>query len=72
VLFGAEGPRVCVVKEEGKVEVRPVKLGRDFGQIIEVITGVGLKDRIIVNPSESFENGSTVSISEPPIDLKKQ
>lgn len=72
VLFGAQGPRVCVVKEDGQVEVRPVKLGRDFGQMIEVITGVELKDRIIANPSESFENGSTVSISEPPSDSKKQ
>ena len=72
VLFGAEGPRVCVVQEDGRVEVRPVKLGRDFGQMIEVLTGVGLKDRVIVNPSGSFENGATVSISESPGDSKKQ
>ena len=64
VLFRPEGPRICVVQEDGTVEIRPVKLGRDFGQMIEVLVGVEAKERVIVNPSESLENGSVVAISE--------
>ncbi len=64
VLFRPEGPRICVVEEGGKVLIRPVKLGRDFGQMIEVLGGVEAEDRVIVNPIESLENGSVVSISE--------
>jgi len=64
VLFRAEGPQIGVVKGDGTVELRTVKLGRDFGQTIEILTGVDLEDRVIVNPSESLESGATVSIKE--------
>jgi RND family efflux transporter MFP subunit len=64
VLFRAEGPEVGVVKADGKVELRNVKLGRDFGQIIEVLSGVGPSDRIILNPSDSLATGATVSVAQ--------
>ena len=64
VLFRAEGPQIGVVQEDGKVELRTVKLGRDFGQTIEILAGVGPEDRVIVNPSESLASGATVSITE--------
>jgi RND family efflux transporter MFP subunit len=65
VLFRAEGPQVGVVQSDGKVEVRGVKLGRDFGQTIEVLVGVAPEDRIIVNPAESLASGAMVSTAEP-------
>lgn len=64
VLFRAEGPQIGVVQEDGKVELRTVKLGRDFGQKIEILAGVGPEDRVILNPSESLSTGATVSITE--------
>jgi RND family efflux transporter MFP subunit len=64
VLFRPEGPRVGVVRPDGKVELRAVKLGRDFGQTIEILTGVTPKDRVIVNPSDSLATGAAVSIAE--------
>jgi len=41
-----------------------VKLGRDFGQTIEVLSGLDAKDRVILNPAESLVSGCTVSIYE--------
>ncbi|MFH1114608.1 MAG: efflux RND transporter periplasmic adaptor subunit [Pseudomonadota bacterium] len=64
VLFRTEGPQIGVVQEDGKVELRTVKLGRDFGQMIEILTGLDLKDRVIVNPADSLASGATVSITE--------
>jgi RND family efflux transporter MFP subunit len=64
VLFRAEGPQIGIVQEDRKVELRTVKLGRDFGQTIEILVGVGPKDRVILNPSESLATGATVSIAE--------
>ena len=64
VLFRAEGPQVCVVQPDGKVDVRSVKLGRDFGQAIEILAGVDTKNRVILNPSESLASGSMVTIAE--------
>ena len=66
ILFRAEGPQIGVVQQDGKVELRTVKLGRDFGQTIEILTGVDSKDRVIVNPSESLASWAAVSISETP------
>jgi RND family efflux transporter MFP subunit len=64
IVFRAEGPQIGVVKEDGKVEVRSVKIGRDFGQTVEILAGVAAQERIIVNPSESLASGGTVAISE--------
>ena len=64
VLFRAEGPQIGVVKDDGKVEVRTVKLGRDFGQVIEIVAGVESKDRVILNPADSLVSGTTVAIKE--------
>ncbi len=63
VLFRPEGPQVGVVKADGKVELRNVKLGRDFGQTIEVLVGVGPSDRVILNPSDSLSTGAAVSVA---------
>ena len=60
VLFRKEGMQVGVVRDDGKVELRSVKLERDFGQRIEILEGVGLNDRVIINPPESLRNGDVV------------
>jgi hypothetical protein len=41
-----------------------VKLGRDFGQTLEILEGVTPADRIILNPADSLRTGSTVRIAE--------
>ena len=60
------------MQEDGKVEVRTVKLGRDFGHAIEILTGVGSTDRVIVNPSASLASGATVSMSQTAKTQKRQ
>lgn len=64
ILFRAEGPQIGVVKEDGKVELRTVKLGRDFGRTLEILNGVDWKDRVIVSPQDSLKSGTTVSVVE--------
>jgi len=64
VLFRAEGPQVGIVQPDGKVELRTVKLGRDFGQTIEILTGVSPSDRVIVNPSDSLATGTAVFVAQ--------
>jgi len=71
VLFRPEGPRVGIVESDGKVSLRSVAIGRDFGQTIEIITGVTPQDRVIVNPSDSLANGMMVTVFEAPQTEKK-
>lgn len=63
ILFRPEGPQVGIVGPGGKVELRTVKLGRDSGQTIEILTGAGPDDRVIVNPSDSLATGNVVSVA---------
>ncbi len=64
VMFRPKGPQVGVVTPDGRVELHSVKLGRDFGRMIEILTGVTSENRVIVNPGESLVSGATVCISE--------
>ncbi len=63
LLFRSEGMQVGVVAEGGRVELRSVKLGRDFGQTVEVLGGVGSNDSVILNPPDSLVGGTTVRIA---------
>lgn len=65
LLFHAEGTLVGVVLPGNTVELRKVKLGRDFGPVLEIIFGVVATDRVILNPSDSLVAGSTVRVIEP-------
>jgi membrane fusion protein, multidrug efflux system len=63
LLFRAEGLQVGVVGPDNKVELRKVEIGRDFGQTVELLSGVGPTDRVIANPSDSLVSGTTVRIA---------
>jgi len=65
LLFRAEGPQVGVVLADGKVELRNLKLGRDFGPTVEILDGVQPSDRVILNPSDSLVSGTSVQVAEP-------
>ena len=63
MLFRGEGPRVGVVNQEGQVNLRPISIGRDFGDTIEILGGLSEADAIIVNPSDSLEEGQKVHVA---------
>jgi membrane fusion protein (multidrug efflux system) len=63
LLFRAEGPQVGVVAGDGKVELRNVSIGRDFGSTIEILQGVTSADRVILNPPDSLVSGTIVRIA---------
>jgi len=61
LLFRSEGLRVGVVKD-GKVTLTAVTPGHDFGDRIEIVSGVTLDDQVIVNPPDSIVSGQAVQI----------
>lgn len=63
LLFRAEGLQVGVVGADGQVDLRSVKVGRDFGKTVEIVAGVGPADRVIVNPSDALVSGTTVRVA---------
>jgi RND family efflux transporter MFP subunit len=63
LLFRGEGARVASVDAQGKVRLRPVNIGRNFGESIELLDGIGPNDRIVLNPSDSLADGDVVSLA---------
>jgi len=67
VLFRAEGLRVGVVREgkngSSTVEMVPVTLGKDFGNEVEITSGITEHDRIIENAPDSLTSGTVVRVT---------
>jgi RND family efflux transporter MFP subunit len=63
LLFRSEGLRVAVVRE-GRVALIPVTIGHDYGQDVELTSGIQTTDSIIVNPSDSIADGQEVHVSK--------
>jgi len=64
LLFRAEGLRVVVVRS-GKAELVPVTPGRDYGETIEIVSGLKGNESVIVNPPDSIVSGQQVQIARP-------
>jgi len=63
MLFRAEGPQVAVVDADHRVRLRKLNIGRDYGATIEVLDGLTVNDQIVVNPSDSLQEGAQVNVS---------
>ena len=61
LIFRSEGLRVGIVKD-GTVVLTPVIPGHDFGNTIEIASGVKANDQVIVNPPDSIVSGQAVQI----------
>jgi RND family efflux transporter MFP subunit len=59
LLFRSEGLRVGVVRN-GHVQLVPVTIGHDLGSAVEVLSGLTVKDAVVVDPSDSLTNGALV------------
>jgi membrane fusion protein, multidrug efflux system len=63
MLFRAEGPRLAVVDENHKIQLRPINIGRDYGTSLEILGGVSTEDNIVINPPDSLQEGQGVNIA---------
>lgn len=64
MLFRAQGPQVAVVDKDDKVRLRSINIGRDFGATLEILGGIEASDQIIINPSDSLEEGQQVHVAK--------
>jgi RND family efflux transporter MFP subunit len=61
LLFRTEGLRVGVVKD-GKVVLTTVTPGHDFGNEIEIVSGLKANDQVVINPPDSLVSAQQVQI----------
>jgi RND family efflux transporter MFP subunit len=61
LVVRSNGPQVAVVGGDGTVHFQLIQLGRDFGDRLEVLSGVHEGDQLVVNPSDSIREGGKVN-----------
>lgn len=62
LIFRKEGLQVGLVRD-GKAEIVPVKISHDYGNAVEIVSGLQPTDAVIVDPSDSLVDGTPVHAS---------
>jgi RND family efflux transporter MFP subunit len=70
LIMRADGMRVAVLDTAGRVNLRPVKIGRNFGNTVELLEGAAATDRLVLNPPDSLAEGDKVAIAPAAKDAK--
>jgi RND family efflux transporter MFP subunit len=63
LLFRAEGLRVGVVRNN-RVQLVPITIGQDYGNAVEVTSGLLPEDQVILDPPDSLTSGTPVRIEQ--------
>jgi RND family efflux transporter MFP subunit len=66
LLFRSEGLRIAAVTDGNHAELRSITVGHDYGNEIEVVSGLTGNESIIVNPPDSIVSGEEVRIVNQP------
>ena len=53
---------MSAVVKDGKVALTTVTPGHDFGNEIEIVSGLKVNDQVIINPPDSIVSGQEVQI----------
>ncbi len=67
LVVRSDGPQVAVVGADHGVHYQRIQLGRDFGDRIEVLSGLQIGQQVVVNPGDSVQEGGKVN----PVLLRK-
>jgi len=65
LLFRGGGLRVAVMRD-GKAQLVPVTIGRDYGTNVEVLSGLQPTDQVIAAPLDSLTSGTRVEVARAP------
>lgn len=56
----ATGTQVAIVRPDSTVHLQKIQVGRDYGDRLEVLSGLQMGDKIIANPGDSAREGVKV------------
>jgi RND family efflux transporter MFP subunit len=62
LIFRAQGLQAAVVRD-GHAVLVPIKIGHDFGDNVEVTSGVTAQDQVILDPPDSIADGTPVEVA---------
>src|SRR6185295_136837 len=63
LMIRGDGIRVAAVDPQGRIRLRPVRIGRNYGETVEILDGVTSREQLVLNPSDSLADGDLVTIT---------
>jgi multidrug efflux pump subunit AcrA (membrane-fusion protein) len=60
LIMRSNGAQVAVVRKDHRVHVQRVDVGRDYGDRLEILSGLQEGDTIIANPGDVVSDGTEV------------
>jgi RND family efflux transporter MFP subunit len=63
LVFREHGMEIAAIDQDDRIELRPIKLGRNLGTDVEVIQGLKLSDRLVNSPPDSLATGDKVHVA---------
>lgn len=72
LIFRTQGLRVALVVNGNKAKLVPITIGRDDGNVAEVIEGLRPGDEVIQSPPDSLIDGETVQVVAPQQQARQQ
>ncbi|RSL18410.1 RND family efflux transporter MFP subunit [Edaphobacter aggregans] len=62
VLYQAAGPQVAIVTNKNEIALKKVALGRDFGNTVEITSGISESDAVVASPPDYLVDGMRVEV----------
>jgi len=63
LLINAAGIRVATIQPDGKVKMKVVVLGTDYGHDVEIRAGLNPDEKVVMNPPDSISDGMAVAVA---------
>ncbi len=63
LIVDTQGVRVAAVGSDGTLRYKPVEMGRDYGDEVEVVSGVDTTDVLAINLAANLADGTRVEIA---------
>jgi RND family efflux transporter MFP subunit len=65
LVIDSSGVGVVTVDSQNHIAHKPVRLGRDFGREVEIVSGLKRGARLVVSPRDDLADGESVIVVEP-------
>jgi len=63
--FGTRGPQVATIENDDRIHWQDIRVGRDFGDRIEVLDGLKENAKVVMNPTDDLREGLQVEVKLP-------
>jgi RND family efflux transporter MFP subunit len=61
-VFRTEGPQVATLENKDRIHWQKIRVGRDFGDRIEVLDGLKENTKVVMNPTDDLREGIQVAV----------